>query len=642
MKTLPPSDLPRLHPGQRRLRPWAPLFALGTLLSLGSGCERPGVLLHIEIDQGALEGDLAREALITIEGSDAMTFNPTTPPSGEIELAYESTNFATLIFRSDTAKWGRSFDVLLVPSGKKALTVTLGGALFDAARNPIAFAAEAQTVKMSTQARTTATIRFACNGACSSARNVLLTSPPSDTVTAIVDPEAGADRIVPLAMWSHKDNTTQLVAAANNFNGATNSSKRVLIYNAPAASTAELGTVAATIEVLTSYDAHATVANVTGDDGEPDLILSVRTLSGRVYVIEHSAIQNAVDKKITLEAEGPFPPGVHLIRGDDATGQAAEFGDSITAGDINGDGFDDVVIGAPAFPNPAMPADPTNPTAGALYVVFGGVTLPSRIDVPNAAFVARVVGTPEAGTAGESSNDTLGNSIAVLSSESARWIASGATRYQKSRGRVHVVDVTGLVPGVDKKLSDLPFRTIRGSSNSGFGHSLVSGNLSASGAAPQLFVSAPGPEKSTMSRGSVYAFTFDKATTADRSIEESDSYNLQIPTAIPGTFGTGLAIVSISGNRSGYLAISDPVAGYPYEAAGTMRGSLSVYSSEGIGEIRADETRRLTAAPTRGVFGVAKEDGFGSGITIGFFNTAPVVIGGHAALKGAFAIQVEQ
>ena len=50
-----------------------------------------------------------------------------------------------------------------------------------------------------------------------------------------------------------------------------------------------------------------------------------------------------------------------------------------TAGDINGDGFDDLIIGS----HQADPAEKTN--AGNSYVVFGGKDTPSAIDLDEVA-----------------------------------------------------------------------------------------------------------------------------------------------------------------------------------------------------------------------------------------------------------------
>jgi len=66
-----------------------------------------------------------------------------------------------------------------------------------------------------------------------------------------------------------------------------------------------------------------------------------------------------------------------VIKGVDTGDLTGEY---ITTGDINGDGFDDIIIGVPA-----PPVDDENVTpqdkSGAVYVVFGGSSLPSDVDL---------------------------------------------------------------------------------------------------------------------------------------------------------------------------------------------------------------------------------------------------------------------
>ncbi len=47
------------------------------------------------------------------------------------------------------------------------------------------------------------------------------------------------------------------------------------------------------------------------------------------------------------------------------------------AGDVNGDGFDDLLIGA----NGAAASGNSKPYAGESYVIFGGASLPATIDL---------------------------------------------------------------------------------------------------------------------------------------------------------------------------------------------------------------------------------------------------------------------
>ncbi|TKJ29127.1 hypothetical protein CEE39_09470, partial [bacterium (candidate division B38) B3_B38] len=52
-------------------------------------------------------------------------------------------------------------------------------------------------------------------------------------------------------------------------------------------------------------------------------------------------------------------------------------GSAVAYGDINGDGYDDIIIGAPY----ADPGDPARTDAGAVYVIFGSGSPLSTIDL---------------------------------------------------------------------------------------------------------------------------------------------------------------------------------------------------------------------------------------------------------------------
>ena len=79
-------------------------------------------------------------------------------------------------------------------------------------------------------------------------------------------------------------------------------------------------------------------------------------------------------------AEAELPPVIDLdstaadltVYGDDAHGRS---GHTVAAGDVNGDGRDDLIIGA-------YVADPSGgANAGETYVIYGGFTLPPIIDL---------------------------------------------------------------------------------------------------------------------------------------------------------------------------------------------------------------------------------------------------------------------
>ncbi len=112
--------------------------------------------------------------------------------------------------------------------------------------------------------------------------------------------------------------------------------------------------------------------NASGDingDGITDLVIGAPNAGadskGRAYVLFGSRL--------------PFPAAVaeSLLNGtngfiiDGEGGSLADFGAAVSTVDVNGDGFDDVVVGAPSFTDPS---DVYGVFKGAAYVVFGTPT----------------------------------------------------------------------------------------------------------------------------------------------------------------------------------------------------------------------------------------------------------------------------
>jgi hypothetical protein len=106
---------------------------------------------------------------------------------------------------------------------------------------------------------------------------------------------------------------------------------------------------------------------VGGAVGAPQTFEAPQTDEGLVHVIFGGAMVGGV---VDLATESADLTVMGVDPGD-------ELGASLSAGDINDDGVDDLIIGAPS----AAGAGNSKPEAGEAYVVFGSPTLGGTLDL---------------------------------------------------------------------------------------------------------------------------------------------------------------------------------------------------------------------------------------------------------------------
>jgi len=229
----------------------------------------------------------------------------------------------------------------------------------------------------------------------------------------------------------------------------------------------ELGTQGIRFDGISAGDAVGVSVRDAGDvngDGFADLIIGAyraspgnRSTAGEAYIIFGG---NALPSTFDLTEADVRLQGIEAY---DHAGVAVA-----GAGDVNGDGFDDVVVGAHEPPNPD---DPTDTPPGEVFVVFGGSDLPTIIDLEDAE--VRFQG-PQAG-------DLAGHSVSTAGDFNGDGLADlliGAPYGNYGEGESYIVFGASDLVG-ERSLEDADVR-LRGRNESGFAVS-VAGDVDGDG-----------------------------------------------------------------------------------------------------------------------------------------------------------------
>ena len=223
----------------------------------------------------------------------------------------------------------------------------------------------------------------------------------------------------------------------------------------------------------------------------------------------------------------------------------ASFGSAIAAGDINGDGFEDLIIGAPGAPDSAA-------GAGVFHVLFGSAT---GLTTAN----NQLIGQSFSGQTNQS-GDRFGAAIAVgdVNGDRIADVVVGAPGKNNKAGQVYVYHGRRGQPLSTVATRILTQPNLSGGAaeaNDKFGTTLDVKDLNNDGFA-DLVIGAPGEDNDT----GVAHVTFGSASGLSSNVRILQQGNA----GIAGTreagdrFGTGIAIGNFDGSGTAEIAISAP------------------------------------------------------------------------------------
>jgi hypothetical protein len=349
-------------------------------------------------------------------------------------------------------------------------------------------------------------------------------------------------------------------------NGRSNAGEAYVIFGSPeVAGTVDIAEGQQDVTVIGANEGDnlgfvVASGDVNGDDID-DILVGARFASGpegdRVYAGEAYVVFGSPDLSGTVDTaldEQDF-----TVTGG---GPSEYLGYALAAGDVNGDGVDDIVAAAPGVDGPAN--DRTD--AGAVYVVFGSPTISGSVDIALSQQNFTIVGAQveEFLANFAASGDVNGDGIddILLGSH----MADGPGGQRADGGVAHVVFGSSDLAGAFDLASDEGALTIWGAAdNDWLGFVLTTGDVNGD-ETDDILVSArnaDGPAAGRSNCGEVYVIFGSAELAGSIDIAEGRQNITIIGSDLNGLFGHSLASGDVNGDGIADVLVGAPTANSP-------------------------------------------------------------------------------